>query len=146
MCVSDPTSKQAAAAMDVRCGSFDDPDDLPGLSHFLEHMLFLGLWFTSAGETHPTPPMPAGSTKYPGEGEYNEYIRKHNGSDNAFTSPYSTTFYYSLNAEALEGALDRFVARRAVSLRLPSSSFRVFFVLLLLVQLCSVLRVAPVDS
>jgi insulysin len=38
--ISDPDSEKAAAAMDMRVGAFSDPDDVPGLAHFLEHMLF----------------------------------------------------------------------------------------------------------
>lgn len=30
-------SYQAAAALCISVGSFSDPDDLPGLAHFLEH-------------------------------------------------------------------------------------------------------------
>ncbi|CAM9610182.1 unnamed protein product, partial [Scytosiphon promiscuus] len=40
--VSDPDTKISAAAMDVHVGHFSDPDDLPGLAHFCEHLLFLG--------------------------------------------------------------------------------------------------------
>ena len=40
--VSDPTTDKAAAAMDVNVGHMSDPWELPGLAHFLEHMLFLG--------------------------------------------------------------------------------------------------------
>ena len=40
--VSDPEADKAAASMNVRVGSAQDPDDLKGLAHFLEHMLFLG--------------------------------------------------------------------------------------------------------
>ena len=36
--VSDPTTDKASAAMDVRVGHFSDPDSIPGLAHFLEHM------------------------------------------------------------------------------------------------------------
>ena len=32
----------AGAALAVSVGSFSDPPHLPGLAHFLEHMLFLG--------------------------------------------------------------------------------------------------------
>jgi nardilysin len=28
--------------MNVNVGSFNDPDDIPGLAHYLEHMLFMG--------------------------------------------------------------------------------------------------------
>lgn len=38
--VSDPEADKAAASMNVRVGSAQDPDDLQGLAHFLEHMLF----------------------------------------------------------------------------------------------------------
>ena len=31
---------QAAAALCVGIGSFSDPDDIPGLAHFLEHSLY----------------------------------------------------------------------------------------------------------
>jgi insulysin len=40
--VSDPTTDKAAAAMDVNVGHMSDPWELPGLAHFLEHMLFFG--------------------------------------------------------------------------------------------------------
>lgn len=38
--VSDVNTEKAAAAVDVRVGSLSDPVDVPGLAHFLEHMLF----------------------------------------------------------------------------------------------------------
>jgi hypothetical protein len=39
---SDPSSNEAAAAMDVHVGACSDPAQVPGLAHFTEHMLFLG--------------------------------------------------------------------------------------------------------
>jgi insulysin len=39
MLVSDPECDIAAAAMDVHVGSASDPEELPGLAHFLEHMV-----------------------------------------------------------------------------------------------------------
>ncbi|KAJ2794804.1 metalloprotease [Coemansia guatemalensis] len=41
ICVSDPGSKTAAAALTVGVGSHADPDDVLGLAHLLEHMLFM---------------------------------------------------------------------------------------------------------
>lgn len=40
--VSDPQTERSAASMSVNVGHMSDPDNIPGLAHFLEHMLFLG--------------------------------------------------------------------------------------------------------
>jgi insulysin len=40
--VHDADTDKASAAMDVNVGNFSDPDHLSGLSHSLEHMLFMG--------------------------------------------------------------------------------------------------------
>ena len=40
--VSDPTTDRSAASLDVHAGYMLDPDQFPGLAHFLEHMLFMG--------------------------------------------------------------------------------------------------------
>ena len=40
--VSDPDSQKSAASVNVGVGSFSDPNEFPGLAHFLEHMLFMG--------------------------------------------------------------------------------------------------------
>lgn len=38
----DPDTDKASAAMDVNVGSFSDRDDLPGMAHAVEHLLFMG--------------------------------------------------------------------------------------------------------
>ena len=88
--VSTPDTDKAAAAVTVAVGSGDDPKDREGLAHFLEHMLFLG--------TEP----------YPESGEYQAYISRHGGSHNAFTAHQQTTYYFSIDNDAMAGALDRF--------------------------------------
>ena len=40
--ISDPQTVQSAASLDVSIGSSSDPEEIQGLAHFLEHMLFLG--------------------------------------------------------------------------------------------------------
>jgi secreted Zn-dependent insulinase-like peptidase len=40
--VSDKHAEVAACSVQVSVGHFSDPDELPGLAHFLEHMLFMG--------------------------------------------------------------------------------------------------------
>ena len=37
--VHDAETDKASAAMDVGVGSWSDPNELPGLAHFLEHMV-----------------------------------------------------------------------------------------------------------
>ncbi|MBE0488287.1 MAG: insulinase family protein [Halomonas sp.] len=88
--VSDPEADKAAASMNVSVGSAQDPEDLAGLAHFLEHMLFLG--------TEPFPESEA----------YQSYITRHGGSHNAFTAPQDTNYFFDIDPDVLEGALDRF--------------------------------------
>lgn len=90
MLVSDPNSDQAAAALDVHVGSGSDPEGWNGLAHFLEHMLFLG------------------NGKYPEAGEYQKFIQSRGGSNNAYTAYDHTNYFFSVNYDSLEPALDRF--------------------------------------
>ena len=59
--VSDPSAVKSAAALCVRVGHFSDPDDVPGLAHFTEHMLHLG------------------TDRYPDEAYYKKYLARHGG-------------------------------------------------------------------
>jgi len=88
--VSDPTAEKAAAAVDIDAGSNSDPDAFPGLTHFLEHMLFLG------------------TRDFPEAGEYQQYIAAHGGSNNAYTAHENTNYYFDIDAPYLEPALQRF--------------------------------------
>ncbi|KAL3755301.1 hypothetical protein ACJRO7_002364 [Eucalyptus globulus] len=88
--ISDPDTDKCAASMDVSVGSFSDPDGLEGLAHFLEHMLFYA------------------SEKYPEEDSYSKFITEHGGSTNAFTASEHTNFYFDVNVDSFEEALDRF--------------------------------------
>lgn len=76
--VSDKNSDKAAAAIDVAVGHFSDPPELPGLAHFLEHMLFLG------------------TDKYPEEGSYNKFLAENGGHSNAYTSTENTNFHFEM--------------------------------------------------
>ena len=40
--ISDPQTDLSAASLEVSVGSSSDPEEIQGLAHFLEHMLFLG--------------------------------------------------------------------------------------------------------
>lgn len=79
---SDPSSNEAAAAMDVHVGACSDPDDVPGLAHFCEHMLFLG------------------TEKYPIEDSFETFLSSNGGSSNAFTDNEDTVYFFDMSAES----------------------------------------------
>ncbi|KAL7065704.1 peptidase M16 inactive domain-containing protein [Cryptosporidium serpentis] len=88
--ISDSQSKDSGAALSVGIGSSMEPKSIPGLAHYLEHMLFLG------------------TNKYPDENEYSRYLNDHGGYSNAETNDDQTVYYFSIEATYLEGALERF--------------------------------------
>lgn len=69
----------------------NDPDEIPGLAHFCEHMLFLG------------------TEKYPIENDYGKFLSEHGGSSNAATYPDHTNYYFDIVPDQLSNALDRLV-------------------------------------
>ncbi|MEX2474401.1 insulinase family protein [Marinobacter sp.] len=99
--VSSPGSDKAAASMNVAVGSGDDPANREGLSHFLEHMLFLG------------------TEQYPDPGEYQQFIKSHGGSHNAFTAFQDTNYFFDIQADHLDDALDRFAQQFSAPLFTP---------------------------
>lgn len=40
--IHDPDTDKASAAMDVNVGSFSDAEEMPGMAHAVEHLLFMG--------------------------------------------------------------------------------------------------------
>ncbi|MCB0421047.1 MAG: insulinase family protein [Bdellovibrionales bacterium] len=88
--VSDPYITQGSASVNVAVGSLADPKNYQGLAHYLEHMLFLG------------------TEKFPVVGEYDKYLGQNQGQSNAYTDDENTNYFFDVNADALEGALDRF--------------------------------------
>lgn len=86
--VEDQDTDLACATMLVKIGY--SYDTIPGIAHFLEHMLFNG------------------TKKYPGEKEYSDYINKNGGYSNAFTSHDHTCYYYTIQPECLKKSLDMF--------------------------------------
>lgn len=87
---SDPQCDKAGAALCVNAGMCYERKDMPGLAHFLEHMLFTG------------------TSKYPKEGEYHEFIQQNGGRANAYTACYITNYMFEIKPDMLEQALDRF--------------------------------------
>lgn len=88
--IHDPQADKASASLDVHIGYYEDPDDLPGLAHFCEHLLFMG------------------TEKYPSENEYSKYMSQHSGDSNAYTSTEHTNYHFQVGYQHFEGAVDRF--------------------------------------
>jgi nardilysin len=80
----------SAAALAVQTGSFHDPVEVQGLSHYLEHMIFMG------------------SEKYQGENEYDSFITSHGGSCNAFTEYEHTVYTFEIPQQHFFQAVDIF--------------------------------------
>ncbi len=88
--VSDPSSDQVAVSLDILAGQIYDPKDKQGLAHFLEHMLFLG------------------NEKYPESDGFGKYLSSHGGYSNAYTAYENTNYFFTIQSDYLEGAVDRF--------------------------------------
>ena len=88
--VSDPDSDKSSASLAVNVGSLTDSPNELGLAHFCEHLLFMG------------------TEKYPSENDYDGFLSKNGGESNAFTDMDKTVYYFNVDNDAFESALDRF--------------------------------------
>ncbi len=88
--LTDTDAKTSSVALDVQAGYRDDPADIPGMAHFLEHMLFLGT------EDRPEPH------------SYRTFFSSNGGDSNATTRYDSTTYYYTIDPDAFFESLDIF--------------------------------------
>ncbi|MGX9417281.1 insulinase family protein [Vibrio sp. WJH972] len=88
--IEDSTTQKSSAALAVNVGHFDDPIDREGLSHYLEHMLFLG------------------TKTYPKTSEFQSFINQHGGTHNAWTGTEHSCFFFDISPNAFEQGLDRF--------------------------------------
>ncbi|MEO9943948.1 insulinase family protein [Paraglaciecola sp.] len=79
--VQDPLANKSACSITVNAGHFNDDNDCPGISHLLEHMLFLG------------------NDKFPNANDFSNFLASHNGSINASTGSEFTSFFYDLNSD-----------------------------------------------
>lgn len=78
---SDPTSTTASVAMDVHVGAASDPEKVPGLAHFNEHMLFLG------------------TKQFPEENSFETFLTANGGASNAFTDSENTVYYFDMTGD-----------------------------------------------
>ncbi len=88
--MQDKDSTKAAASMAVNAGHFDDPLDRQGLAHFLEHMLFLG------------------TDQYPESNRFSNFVSQAGGNTNAWTGTEHTCYFFDINNQEFEHALEQF--------------------------------------
>ena len=88
--IEDTISVNSCAVVYVECGSNNDPEDVEGLAHFLEHLLFMG------------------STKYSDVDAYFKQINMNGGSSNASTARDYTTYFFEISNNVFLNTLDIF--------------------------------------
>ena len=81
--ISDPTEDLASAAVCVAAGAHNDPDEVPGLAHFCEHLILLG------------------SKGFPGCNEFHSLLSKAGGRRNAFTTGEQTCFFFEVPSDSV---------------------------------------------
>ena len=92
MLVSDPSAEKSAAALSIGVGAASDPEDYPGMAHYLEHMLFMG------------------SAQFPEPDGFMAFTAEHGGMSNAYTGLDITNYMMSVENEAFPEGLDRFAS------------------------------------
>jgi secreted Zn-dependent insulinase-like peptidase len=75
--IQDVETNISSANMYVNVGTIDNPHDIPGMAHYLEHMLFMG------------------SDMFPGETYFQKHISCNGGATNAFTTERYTQYFFS---------------------------------------------------
>ena len=88
--VSDPSTNVSTACMRVKAGSWTDPENLPGLAHYTEHLISMG------------------TSKYPDENYWDVIVKKHGGYSHAATSDEYTHFSFGVQPRHLNETLDVF--------------------------------------
>lgn len=86
--IRDKENTNCGALLNINVGSIHDT--LPGMAHFLEHMVFMG------------------SKKYPNVTNFFDNISKNGGFANAMTSDTDTTYYFSVDSANFLEILDMF--------------------------------------
>jgi len=87
--VRDESATKSAFGVAVQAGSYDDPEQFPGLAHFCEHMLFLG------------------TERFPEATGFNDFMSKHDGSNNAYTSDETTVYFAEVSSKAAPEGVSR---------------------------------------
>ncbi|WKS77651.1 telomeric insulinase-like protease [Cryptosporidium sp. 43IA8] len=82
--------KHTYGTLHIQVGSHNDPEYIPGLAHLLKQSLFIN------------------TKKYPEIYGFYKFIHLHFGETSAFTDLEYTRYYFKINSNVIEEALDRF--------------------------------------
>jgi insulysin len=85
--IQDPNCAKSACSVTFNVGHFNDDKDCHGISHLLEHMLFLG------------------NEEFAEVNAFNDFIATHGGSINALTGTEYSSYFYEIAAEYEQQAL-----------------------------------------
>jgi insulysin len=86
--IEDFKATMCGALLNINIGSIHE--EIEGLAHFLEHMVFMG------------------SSKYPDESNFMDFVSKNGGITNAMTSDSDTTYYFTISDNKFLTILDMF--------------------------------------
>jgi secreted Zn-dependent insulinase-like peptidase len=85
--IQDPHCEKSACSVTFNVGHFNDDKDCHGISHLLEHMLFLG------------------NKEFAEANAFNDFIATHGGSINGLTGTEYSSYFYEIAAEYEQQAL-----------------------------------------
>jgi insulysin len=87
--IRDPNATKAAASLYIGAGSMNEPPNMNGLAHLLEHVVF------------------SGNAKYPQQDFFETYAASNGGGVSAYVGMDHTHYAISCLPDAIEGAVDR---------------------------------------
>ncbi|OOR98322.1 pitrilysin [Haemophilus paracuniculus] len=88
--ISDEKANKSLMSLALPIGSMEDPENQQGLAHYLEHMILMG------------------SKKYPETNSLDQFLSKNGGYNNASTSSMRTAYFFEVNNNAFDEAVERF--------------------------------------
>lgn len=88
MLITSDKVSNTSVSLTINVGYYQDT--IPGMAHFLEHMLFMG------------------TKKYPEEGYFQKFIIDNGGHTNAFTINQYTSYYYDIDTKLFKDSIDIF--------------------------------------
>jgi len=92
LAISDESATTSAIALSIGAGSFMEPESIPGLAHYLEHVMFLK------------------SKKYQKLNSLHKFVENSGGWVNAFTAPEETNYHLQIPEREFDKALDMVVS------------------------------------